>query len=108
MARAMITSDRITSAGLMNPTYDVIGVDGVEFANTGNEIVHIKAPSAATITIVTSATVAGLEIADKTISLGIGEEVFLADLDKKYYNTGDGTVYIDSDVTDTEILIFRK
>lgn len=108
MARQLIDVHRIDVSGLSNPTYDVIPADGVEFTNTGNEILHIKAPSAATITITTPATVnGGLAIDDKTESLGAGDEIFLTDLDKRYFNNQDGTVYVDSDVTDTEILVFK-
>jgi len=108
MAREMINTQRVNSAGL-TPTYTTMTVDGIEFSNTGNEIVHIKATTAAEITITTDATIDdGLTIEDRTISVGSGEEVFITGLDKRYYNTVDGTVYIDSDQTDTDIAILKK
>lgn len=109
MARAMVDVQKIVSTGLINPSVTTIPADGVEFKNTGNEIIYINAPSAADITIITDATVAdGLEINDRTISLSAGDEMYITGLDKRYYNNTDGTVYINSTVTDTEVAIFTK
>lgn len=109
MARTMVNTDRISSAGLKNPTYTTIPTEGVEINNNGTEIIHIKAVTAGAITIITDATIDdGLTIEDRVINLGANEEVFVTGLDKKYYNTVDGTVLIDSDQTDTEIAVFKK
>jgi len=108
MARAMVDVQKVDATGVTNPTYTVIGVDGVEFANTGREIVIINAPTAADLTFITDATVGeGLAIDDRTVSLGAGDEFMIANLSKKYYNTVDGTVMIDSSETDTEIAVIK-
>lgn len=107
MARAMVSPQRVTSSGITNPTYTTIGVDGVEFENTGNEVLLINAPSAGDITFITDATVDGLEINDKTISLSASDELVISNLSKQYYNTVDGTVKIDSTVTDMEIAVLK-
>ncbi|MFW5981478.1 MAG: hypothetical protein ACOCRU_02755 [bacterium] len=108
MAREMVDTQRIDSNGITNPTYTTIGADGVEFANTGTEIVIIKAPTAADITFVTDATVdGGLSIEDKEVSLSADDEYMISNLSKKYFNTIDGTVMINSSETDTEIIILK-
>jgi len=109
MARQLVDSQKITSTGLTNPTITTIPADGVEFKNTGKEIIYLNAPTSADITIVTDATVAdGLDINDRTINMSLDDEVYITDLDKRYYNTADGTVMIDSTETDTEVAIFTK
>jgi hypothetical protein len=107
MARAMVDVQRVGSSGVTNPTYTTIGVDGVEFANTGTELVIIKAPTAADITFITDGTVDGLSIEDKAVSLALGDEYMVTGLSKKYFNTVDGTVQVDSTATDTEIAVIK-
>lgn len=107
MARAMVDVQRVGSSGVTNPTYTAIPADGVEFANTGTELVIVKAPSAADITFVTDGTVDGLSIEDKTVSLAIDDEYMITGLSKKYFNTVDGTVMVDSTQTDTEIAVIK-
>lgn len=108
MARAMVDVQRVNSAGVTNPTYTVFPVDGVEFVNTGTEIIIINAPTAATVTFITDATIDGLTIEDKTVSLGIGDEYMISGLSKQYFNTPDGTVMVDSTQTDTEIAVIKN
>lgn len=108
MARATVNVQRIDSQGKTNPTYDTIPADGVEFKNSGKQMVHIIAPTAADITITTPATVNGdLAIDDRSFSLSIDDELFVGSFSKKYYNTEDGMVQIDSTETDTEIAVFQ-
>lgn len=108
MARATVNVQRIGVKGTKNPTYDVIGVDGVEFKNNGKQIAHIVTPTAAAITITTPATVNGdLAIDDRSFSMGIDDELFVGGFSKQYYNTEDGMVQIDSDQTDTTIAVYQ-
>lgn len=107
MARAMVDVQRVGSSGVTNPTYTAVGEDGAEFANTGTELVIVKAPTAADITFITDGTVDGLDIEDKTVSLSLDDEYMITGLSKKYFNTVDGTIQVDSTETDTEIAVIK-
>lgn len=108
MARTMVSVQKVDANGVTNPTYTAVGVDGVEFPNSGNELVIIKAPTAADVTFITDATVdGGLSIEDLTVSLALNDEYMISDLSKRYFNTVDGTVYVDSTQTDTEIAVIK-
>lgn len=109
MAREMVDVQKVDSNGVTNPEYTTIGADGVEFSNSGTEIIIIKAPTAADITFITDATVeGGLKIEDKEVSLSGDDEYFISNLSRRYFNTVDGTVQIDSTETDTEIAIIKS
>lgn len=107
MARIMLDVQKVGSSGLTNPTYTAMTADGVEFANTGTELVIIKTPTAADVTFITDATVDGLAIDDKTVSLSLDDEYMITGLSKQYFNTVDGTVMVDSTEVDTEIAVIK-
>lgn len=108
MARQDVNVADIDTQGITNPSYTVIGTDGIAFKNDGRVLAHVVAPSAATLTIATPATVNGdLQIDDRTFSLAIDDELLIGKFDIKYYNNADGEVLVDSDVNDTEIFVFK-
>lgn len=108
MARETLSVERIDTQGVTNPTYTTIGEDGVEFKNDGKVMAHIKASTATTVTVTTPATVNGdLDIDDRTYDLEADDEILVGGFSKRYYNTDEGMVEIDSDETDAEILVFK-
>jgi hypothetical protein len=110
MARAALTVQSLTDAGLnTDGKYTTMTAEGVSFANqTGfsKVILHIKATTAAQITIQTYQTINGLAVADRIVSIGAGEDMFIGPFPTSLYNQLDGTVLVDSDQLDTQILAF--
>jgi len=106
MARASVSVQDVVVGGL-NASYDTMTGDGISFENGSNVFAHVKATTGATITITTPATFEGLDLEDRTISVSGGEEQFIGPFNSKIYEQSDGTVYIDTDQTDTDIAILR-
>jgi hypothetical protein len=102
-ARATVTVQDISRSARLVATYSAIGADGVNYANDGDVILHCKNidVSNSTITVQTAGTIDGVAIADPTfvVSATTGM-IFMGPFNPSYYNQSDGTVYVDSSVTD--------
>ena len=107
MARETITVEKIDIDSL-NATYTTMTVDGIAFLNSNKTFLHIVAPSAAVITIITPYTAnEGLALEDRIISIAIGEEVFVGPFSPKIYEQNDGTIFVNSDQLDTDIAALK-
>lgn len=75
MARTALDIQRITRDGL-DPTYEAANSDGNSAANDGHVYLHVKNGDTAqhTVTVVSTATVHGLGVADQTIDVAAGGE----------------------------------
>ena len=112
MAREELTIYKITSRGLIEGSdndfeYTTISdADGAKFDNRGRQFLHVKAGEAETIlTIPTPVTFNGdLQLDDRIITLAINEEMFIGPFERNLYNQTDGTVHVDSDQADTEVV----
>jgi len=69
---------------------------GDEFANNNVEFIHAKCTggSPIIITIVTSKTVDGLAIADRTVTVPVNEDRMIGPFDKSIYNDANGSVQL--------------
>ncbi len=107
MTRVELTPEQLSDAGVKPAgKYTAITADGVYISNpTSRVIVHVKATTAASITVSTAYTYNGLTFQDRVIALGAGEECFIGPFDRTIYNqSGTQEVWIDSDQLDTQIL----
>jgi hypothetical protein len=89
MSRTALTVQETSRDGL-EPSYTAGNADGHSVANEGKKtFVHVKNGSAASITATfqTSATVDGLAVADKTVSVPAGEERMVGPFPTAYYGT---------------------
>lgn len=98
MARTRLAGQPVTPAGLA-ANYTAANVDGHSVATS--DIVHVRnaAASAITVTIQTPATVAGLAVADQTVSVPAGGDRFIggfrADAYAQPSGTDAGLVWVD-------------
>ena len=107
MAREAINVQQVASSGLA-ATYTTIGVDGVSFSNTKDVFIHVKATTAANITIQTPFTLdEGLTVEDRVVAVSGGSEKFIGPFSDKIYEQSDGSIYVDSDQTDTDIAALK-
>ena len=83
----------------LNPTYNTAANGGDAFVNTGNEVVHIKnsGGSGRTVTFATPATVDGLAVADRDVTVPAGEERIVGPFPTNTYNDGDNKVQMTYD-----------
>lgn len=84
-------AEKIVPAGL-EATYEAIGSEGLEFTNSGSMFIHAKAAASDTLTIVTPFQAEGLELADREIVMGTGDEVFVGPFSRQLYNDSTGKV----------------
>ena len=106
---ATLTVQTISRTGL-EPTYGSAAAGGDEFANSGDEFIHIKNGDASshTLTIETPATVDGLAVADRTVSIPAGEERMVGPFQAATYNDSGGLVQLTYDgVTSVTIAIIK-
>ena len=99
MARTALTEQTVTSAGL-KATYEAANGDGNSFNNTSRTVFHVKnaAVGAITLTFNTPGTVDGLAVAERTVSVGAGEEYFWRGAPSVYNQISGadvGKVYVD-------------
>jgi len=83
---------------------------GDDFPNTGAEFVFVKNGDVAAknVTIETPRTVDGLVIADRTVTVGAGEEKLIGPFPTATYSTSGGSVNLTySDVTSLEIAVLK-
>lgn len=111
MATAL-TARQVTRAGLQFRAADLVAEDaaGNTFTNDGNMWIVIRNDGAAAdvvATIVTSKTVDGLAVADRTISLAANDFVIIAPMDVDTYGS---TVTINwaGTLTDVTVGVFYR
>lgn len=91
MARAALTVQSTSRSGL-NAAYTAAAVDGHAFENLReNVVIHVKngGAGAVVVTIATPATVDGLAVPDRTVSIPAGGERFIGPFSKSVYNQDD-------------------
>jgi len=84
---ATLAAEQIVRAGL-SPTFNAAAGGGDEFVNTGNEFIHVKNGHSGSqdVVIETPATVDGLAVADRTVSVPNGEERIIGPFPVATYN----------------------
>ncbi len=100
MARAAKTVETTSRSGLTATYTAADATDGHYFANTNqNAIVHVKNASGGNVvvTIVTSQTIDGLAVTDRTVTVATSAEAFIGPFSNTAYGNTEG-VYIDFDV----------
>jgi hypothetical protein len=114
MVRQDLTVEVITDTGNTNPTFDALHADGQMFVNTGAEFIVVKNGNASTLTltITTPQTVAGLAVADRTVTLLTTEDSYIGTFRKDLYDQPSGAdagkVYIDGDIqASVTLMAFR-
>ena len=106
---AELTVENITRDGL-NPTFNAANAGGDSFANTGDEIIHVKNGSggAIDVTIVTQATVDSQAVADRVVNVPAGEERVIGPFPKATYNdSGDLVQLTYSGVTSLTVAVMK-
>ena len=106
---ATLTAQSVVPTGL-NPTYSSAAGGGDEFANTGEQVAHIKngGAGAINVTFVTAATSGGLAIADQVINIPASGERLCGPFNQNLYNDSNNRVQITYDGVDTvTIAIFK-
>jgi len=107
----MSTITKLARSRAANPaTFAAAAGGGDEFVNTGKELLLVNhtngGGSAVTLTITTSATVDGLAVADRTVSIGAGEFHVLGPFETSQYNDANGKVQLGwSSATDIEVAV---
>jgi hypothetical protein len=95
---AVLVAQSVVRAGV-KPVYVAAAEAGDSFANTGDEFIHIKngAGDPYVVTIATPATVDGLAVADRTVSIPAGEERMIGPFPSNTYNDSTGKVQLTYD-----------
>lgn len=109
MARQALAVQEATRSGL-TPAYTAAHVDGFAVPNSGKEMIHVKSGgTGATVTFVTTPTVDGQAVADRSVVMGTNTERMLGPFPPNIYNQADGTMWIDfSSITTMTIGAFRN
>lgn len=113
MARTDITVQDIPANAELEATYEAANVDGNMFANTGEQLVHIKnGATDVQVTVTTPATQAGLAVDDLVFTVTASEERIVGFLSPGTFNQASGAdagkVYIDyDDVTNVTIAVLK-
>lgn len=100
MARAAKTVETTSRSGLAATYTAANATDGHYFNNPNqNAIVHVKNDNAGAVavTFITSQTIDGLAVADRTVSVAAGAEAFIGPFNNTAYGNAEG-VYIDFDI----------
>jgi hypothetical protein len=115
MAYTALSIQTVTKAGL-EPVYGTATLtDGDRFRNSGKEFVHVinGGGSPCLVTIPTPATVSGLAIEDKVVTVPAGEDRMIGTFEPGLYNnpaggTDAGELYVEYDqVTTVTIAVIR-
>lgn len=88
----------------LHPDYATCSAGGDTFANNGDTIIHVKnaqGAATATVTIKTQATVDGLAVADKAVTLPATEDAIIGPFPPSIYNTTGGMVELTYDTVVT-------
>jgi len=101
MARVALTTQESSRDGVV-PTATAIPADGVSFKNNNVEFLLLNNTHTATVvvTIKTDFTADGLAIADRTITMGIGEERIVGPFPSSPYNKDGGDIEVDAATAD--------
>lgn len=110
MARSALSVQEMDSGGL-DVALEAANVDGNSFPNTGREVLKVvnNDASGITVTLQTPKQVAGLDVAEETISVPAAGTRYIGRLKPRdLYNQSDGHVYVDySAVANVEVGVFR-
>ncbi len=106
---ATLAIQTISKAGIV-PSLGAAAGGGDEFANDGETFLWVNNGGGGniTVTLVTQATVDGLAVADRTVTVNAGQQKFIGDLEKAIYNDTNGRVQVTySGVTSVTVGAFR-
>jgi len=115
MAYTVLTAQPVTISGLV-PSYAAATLtDGDQFRNSGKEFIHVinGGGSPCVVTVPTPATIKGLTIQDKTVSVAAGTDRMIGTFDPGLYNnpaggTDAGYCYVTYDqVTTVTVAVIR-
>lgn len=107
---ATLSVQNITTSGLEAAYSAATATTGDQFLAADDTFLHVKNGGAGTTiaTLTTPATVDGLELADRTISIPAGEERFIATPDTLYRDSSDGLATVVFDVvTSVTLAVIR-
>lgn len=105
---ALLTAEDISISGL-EATYTAVAASDT-FSNKGDIILHVVNADSSdnTVTIVTTKTVAGLAVADVTVTVTAGESRFIGPFEPGVFNNGSGIVTVQhSNTTSNTIALIR-
>lgn len=98
MARAVLSVQKVVPSGLA-PVYSAGNqVDGHEFANDGNVLLHVKntGGGACTVTVQTPAIVGGMAVADAVVAVpATTGDRMIGPFNTTIFNQAGGLVYVD-------------
>ncbi len=106
---ATLAIQTISKAGIV-PSLAAAAGGGDEFANNGETFLWVNngGGSQITVTLVTQATLDGLAVADRAVTVNAGQQKFIGDLEKAVYNDANGRVQVTySGVTSVTVGAFR-
>ena len=115
MAYTSLSIQTVAKAGL-EPTYVAATLtDGDRFRNSGKEFIHVinGGGGAVAVTVPTPATISGLTIEDKIVSVPAGEDRMIGTFEPGLYNqpaggTDAGECYLEYDqVTSVTVAVIR-
>ncbi len=103
---AALTVESMSRSGL-EPTHTAINAGGDTFINDGKKtFIYLRnGATALTLTIVTPATVDGLAVADRTVSIGTNEDHIIGPWPTDQYGNTVSLTY--SDATDGTMAVVR-
>jgi hypothetical protein len=108
MPRTAVTPQRVTTAGLA-VAFEPANVDGNSFAAARGRALHVRNRSTASITVTlpTAATVDGLAIADRAVTVAAGAHASISvGSHAGIYGQTDGSVWVDySAVTTVDVAV---
>ncbi len=115
MAYTLLTAQTVIKTGLEPAYASATLTDGDMFRNTGKEFVHVinGGGSPCLVTIPTPATIKGLDIEDRVVTVGAGEDHMIGTFEPGLYNnpaggTDAGKLYVEYDqVTTVTVAIIK-
>jgi len=112
VTRQSLTPQPCTKTTLLNPTYaSLSAVTGIEWQNTGKEVLAIiNGSTASTATINLASTVEGQTVTPFTAALPTSNTApqFLGPFNPSHYNNPDGNIYIDlSSITGVTVAVLQ-
>jgi len=111
VARTTLSVQQITNSGITPSYAAATATDGDAFANDGDVFVHVKnvGGSPVTLTIQTPGKVAGVDIAEVTVTIpATTGDKMIGPFDPTVFNQSDGKVYLDwSAVTGVTVAAIR-
>lgn len=97
MARATLTPQEVSRAGLTHTFAAVDAANGNEFVNDGKSVLYVKNAGVGSINVTASTpgTVDGLAVADLVVAVANGVNKMIGPFPPGIYNQSDGKVYVD-------------